>query len=76
MHARVGTGDRSPVEFFTFGVLRWTLDPVSGALTAEAVEEPTGVVLKPQFFPRLSGDRWQLCVRMPSGITQIIATDP
>ncbi len=73
---KVGTGDCRQAEFYTFGVLRWTIDPRSGAWVSQSVTEPTAATTRPQFFTRMSGGQWQLCVRFPTGATQILATEP
>ncbi len=75
MQARLGTAVAEPARIYTRGVLRWEVDPASGALVACIHTEPVSTV-QPQFFYRMSGGKWQLCTLFPSGATQIIATEP
>lgn len=77
MLRRLGTGDKMPAQVLTFGVVRWQYDELTGALLAmPGLEEPTEDLLYPAFFFRLSGPRWQVCAKFPSGATQILATEP
>lgn len=76
MISRFGTGSADPARVFTRGVLRWEFDADTGAMIARNHTEPTTSPVHPQFFFRLSGAKWQVCVRFPSGATQVIATEP
>lgn len=77
MYPQFGTGNFRQARVFTDGKLRWSFDPLTGALTAEAgLDEPATSPQRPQWFFRLSGTRWQICARFPSGATQILASEP
>jgi hypothetical protein len=71
----VGTATRHEARVLTDGRLRWSVDPITGGLTARDQSEPS-TTLYPQVFFRESGTRWQMCVLFPSGATQILATEP
>ena len=74
---KLGGGDRQQISFITNGKTRAALHEGDAVWEHAVVEnEPTDVSLTARTFFRLSGGKWQYCVRFPTGATQIIATEP
>lgn len=74
--SRFGTAIKEPARMYSGGEIRWEIDPYTGAMMQIVAEEPVGTYTRPVWFFRQSGGRWQVCVRFPTGATQILATEP
>ncbi len=75
----VGGGDLGPLRFITDGQIRLLIngDGVIEFPSATQITAPAAGRNKAQLFFRLDeNSKWQFCVQFPSGVFQVLATEP
>lgn len=74
---QVGDGGKQSVCIITHGKERLSVNKSDAIFYFSEVEvEPTVGVSRPGLYFRKSGGQWQMCVLFPSGVAQILSTEP
>lgn len=75
---KLGGGSSDPIEITTHGRLRARFDGRDAYFELLEVEGDPSVGRSKRIvlFARLSGGNYQLCARFPSGVIQVLATEP